>query len=338
MKINKVKSLCAVSFLVSAVGGVMPTYKAQAQAQPPAASMGATTDRPGSTSGTTPPTTSGTLDSAGASQGANMVGQIGSVLTGGLMITQAVQHFQRCPKSNPDCAMGALKAGMAILSFMQAGAHGSSAGSAGATAAATDGYGYTGTTYGSNDSNYRTDTGDAATDNAVKSAIAKLQSGVAGSVVDLKKGTIKTADGKTFKAKDFASPAAMAAAGFPPGAVSGAMAYASDMEKQALAKMEKLKLGALTAANGFDEGGGGAARSLASGTTEDGAGYAGAGTGAGASDLNPDATNMAGMQKNYNGEPIGVAADSIFLMMNRRYKVKESQESFFSDAELALQK
>jgi hypothetical protein len=46
----------------------------------------------------------------------------------------------------------------------------------------------------------------------------------------------------------------------------------------------------------------------------------------------------AGMSKNYNGEPIGVAADSIFLMMNRRYKVKESQDSFFGIGDFNLKK
>ena len=44
------------------------------------------------------------------------------------------------------------------------------------------------------------------------------------------------------------------------------------------------------------------------------------------------------MQKNYNGEAIGVAGDSIFGMMTRRYKVKESQRSFYDESELMVHK
>ena len=34
------------------------------------------------------------------------------------------------------------------------------------------------------------------------------------------------------------------------------------------------------------------------------------------------------MTKNFNGEPIGVSADSLFDMMNRRYSLKANQETF----------
>lgn len=68
-----------------------------------------------------------------------------------------------------------------------------------------------------------------------------------------------------------------------------------------------------------------------------------AGLGSGAkvgdkSSLARDPANLAGMQKNYNGEPIGVAADSIFLMMSRRYKVKDTQDSFYNEVEMPVVK
>ena len=96
-----------------------------------------------------------------------------------------------------------------------------------------------------------------------------------------------------------------------------------------------MKIGAATEATGFDDGGGSGAGSTAS-SSDSGAGYAP--VAAAPVGVVRDPSSLAGMQKNYNGEPIGVAADSIFLMMNRRYKVKESQESFFNESDLLLQK
>lgn len=43
------------------------------------------------------------------------------------------------------------------------------------------------------------------------------------------------------------------------------------------------------------------------------------------------AASVAGMTKNFNGEPIGVAGDSLFDMVNRRYQRKEKQDFFIPD-------
>jgi hypothetical protein len=40
---------------------------------------------------------------------------------------------------------------------------------------------------------------------------------------------------------------------------------------------------------------------------------------------------VAGLSTNYNGEPIGVAADSIFEMVKRRYEMKDKENTFITD-------
>jgi len=37
-----------------------------------------------------------------------------------------------------------------------------------------------------------------------------------------------------------------------------------------------------------------------------------------------------GLAREYNGEMIGVAGDDIFLMMNKRYKIKNDHDTFIS--------
>lgn len=263
-------------------------------------------------------------DTAGSS---NSAGQMMSYLTGAKLFGESAQHFSACPPSNPgQCALGALKAAMGILSMLQGGNHGGTKSGANFTSGITDG---SDSSYKPGDDPYRAET--SAAYHNMKDALAKLEKGVAGSKLDLKKGTLTTADGKTYDLNKLGTPEGMAAAGFPPGAISGAMDYGAKISKEMQDKVDKMKLGALTAAGGYDEGSGGG-RGGSGGSSD----YAGGGGGSGTVPREP--TSMAGMQKNYNGEPIGVAADSIFHMMNRRYKVKEGQGSFFSEADLALQK
>lgn len=265
-------------------------------------------------------------DTAGSQ---NSSGQLMSMLTGAALMGESAAHFSACPPHNPgQCALGALKAAMGILSMLQGGKHGGSKAGANFTSGITDGS--VNTNPGNTDP-YAAET--AAAYQTAKDALSKLEKGVAGSKLDLKKGILTTADGKSYDINKLGTPEGMAAAGFSPGAISGAMDYGSKVAQKMQDKVEKMKLGALTAAGGFDEGSGGG-RGGSGGSSD----YADSGSGGGGSASLREPTSMAGMQKNYNGEPIGVAADSIFLMMNRRYKVKEGQGSFFSDADIALQK
>ena len=44
----------------------------------------------------------------------------------------------------------------------------------------------------------------------------------------------------------------------------------------------------------------------------------------------PASSLVAGLTSKYNGENIGVAADDIFMMVTRRYQLKNQQDSFIS--------
>lgn len=272
-------------------------------------------------------------DGADKAQSSNSAAKAQQLLSAGLMFAMAAQKYGECSTINKmACVMAGIFAGMGALSLAQSKEHGNVAAGAGLTGNQSDGLGRD--PYGYTKPDINDPTNPVATDPNVR-ALGKNMAKIKG-MFDPKTGSIRTPDGKSYKASDFASKSAMAAAGIPNGAALGAIAAYGEIQKKAAAKVEKLKIGAATEATGFDEGGGSGSGSVASSGDE------GAGMGVAAATprygLDRDPSSLAGMQKNYNGEPIGVAADSIFLMMNRRYKVKESQESFYNDAELALQK
>ena len=140
-----------------------------------------------------------------------------------------------------------------------------------------------------------------------------------------------TKTGKTITAADLSTPEGLAAAGLSGDQVKGltAMLSKDGLGLDSLAKKD------LLASNsnlpGLDDGTGGNKGPGGPG----GAGAAnGALTGAGLNDPNADAKrNIAaaeGLAKDFNGEQIGVAGDDIWKMMNRRYRLKETQDSFVS--------
>lgn len=140
-------------------------------------------------------------------------------------------------------------------------------------------------------------------------------------------GSVTTPDGKTYSAKDFASEEAMRAAGLSAGdakTLAGLLkgsplaAASADLEKMnADAKLKESSLNAGFGSNG--SGSSSDSRTLGSdglnklGNKDDGKNRKPA---------------TAGLVKNFNGESIGVAGEDIFVMMNRRYKLKVSQDSF----------
>lgn len=275
-------------------------------------------------------------DSSGKASSSNKQGQVMSLLMGGMLAAQSASHFSTCAGcsgSHPcpwECVKGAIAAGMAAMSMMQAKEHGSVAGASGLTSGLTDG--------GTNP--YDTGSYDPTTIDtknpdiqAANDAFKKIQSTGA---INTTTGKITTPDGKTYNVKDFASEKAMAAAGIPSGAIKGAMSNAAALEKKASEKAEKIVASANASSEDSFGGGGGGSTTIVG--VDDEAGGMGAGRGKGLGLSKRDPAQLAGMQKNYNGEPIGVAADSIFLMMNRRYQVKQSQDSFFGDMDLRLQK
>lgn len=309
MKRNLIKMACALSV------GFSPSF---VLAQTESATKGVESTGPS------------VKDGADKTASSNSSGQVMSYLMGGTLITTGVRDISTGVSSeNYGLVMrGVMEVSMGILSMKQGNAHGSTANMAMGTGFQTDGFGM---------DPYATANLDPRVSGEVKAAYASLGDLEKKGILDLKKGTIKAGD-KTFKLSDFGSAGSMAAAGLPKGAIDGAMDFANAVGKKAADKMEKMKLGSLTAANGYEEGGGRGSGLGASASEEDSSAMTGLGVGAAKFGLDRDPSSLAGMQKNYNGEPIGVAADSIFLMMTRRYKVKESQESFYTDAELALQK
>lgn len=328
MKSVLIKCICASSLVLSPSWSyaVETNVGAAAQSQPKVTpDKGVET-----TAGSSGPSVKDSADKSGS---ANQGAQATQFLTGATMFAMAATQY-----ASQNYSMAAMLTGFGILSMMQGNEHGSAAGSSGLTSFQSDGYG-SAYDYGNIDLNDPNN--PLANDPSIKAIGNNKKTIIDGGLLDPKTGIIKTPDGKTYKASDFASAASMEAAGFPKGAILGAMDAYDRAHKRAAAKAEKLKLGAMTASSGYEEGGGGGGGFGVGTSSDDSSGYAGSGLGGGSGSglsLTRDPSSMAGMQKNYNGEPIGVAADSIFLMMTRRYKVKESQESFYTDAELALQK
>ncbi|WP_413582931.1 hypothetical protein [Bdellovibrio sp. HCB288] len=280
--------------------------------------------------------------SADDSAKANNKGQAINAVASATEFGIAAINWSRCSSDDKSaCAVAAAFTAMAILSMKQAKEDGNKASQAAYTGDLSDAYGSNGNYNSSvtNDPEYKSVA--AVGSDYMKKAEAGLSDLKAKGLVNGSATKITSPDGTSYNVNDMTSAAGMAAAGLPQGAIDSAMAGAAQVEKKAL---EKVKIGSTTAVNGYEDGagGGGGGRLPSDDGSSSGAGYpgyAGAGGSGSASLLDKDPSRLAaGMSKNYNGEPIGVAADSIFLMMSRRYKVKESQDSFFGSADVDLKK
>ncbi len=137
-----------------------------------------------------------------------------------------------------------------------------------------------------------------------------------GYAVDLESGKIKTPKG------NIGSDSSSLEASLGAEGLKGLMGQVSDIEKDAKSKVDQIKNA--TAALGFDGGGG----NFAIGEGGYGDGLDG-GVASKLDRLRKPAAQAKGLTKNFNGDPIGVASDSIFEMMSRRYNLKNSQKSFF---------
>ncbi|QDK47172.1 hypothetical protein DOM22_19375 [Bdellovibrio sp. ZAP7] len=317
------KSVCSLSIALS------PAYSFAAET--------------GVESGATKTTTIPAVNSSANSNGSkNNSAQAFNAVASATEFAVAAQNWSRCPEDGSACAVAALFTAMGIMSMKQSKANGQKAGESYNTADLSDAYGTGNYNSGlasgsSSDPDYQSNASVGSS--YMKKAEAGLSSLKAQGLVNSSATKITSPDGKSYNVSDLSSAAGMASAGIPQGAIDAAMATSKDIEKKAL---EKVKIGALTKAQGYDEssGGGGGSR-YPSGDGSSGSGpYPGyAGARGSSSLLDKDNSRLAaGMSKNYHGEPIGVAADSIFLMMSRRYKVKESQDSFFGVSDVDLKK
>ncbi|HEY8271220.1 MAG TPA: hypothetical protein VIG33_10065 [Pseudobdellovibrionaceae bacterium] len=282
------------------------------------------------------PAKSSITDSADKTKSSNAMGEILNMAMGAVEMAAGAYFLStQCepPIITTGCIMGPIMFLMGAQSFAQGGAQGKTAGQAGNTFGLTD--------TGLGDSSYDPSAVKALEkDPDMKTArefMANVASGKAPFTYDAKTGTLTLQDGKTLKGSDLNSAASMAAAGIPKSAID----MLGSMEKDILAKAEK-KVGKLNLATSSSEesssgGGGGGSGSRASASSGEGFG-ARTGGSVGGLGIDRDPAQLAGMQKNYNGEPIGVAGDSIFKMMTRRYKTKEAQSSFIDESEFLMQK
>lgn len=296
---------------------------------------------PNPTAKSTPPDTnfrssSGITDSADKTKGSNSSGQMLNTAMGAINLSLAAACASSCPKGSC-CPMSPLYLLMGLQNIAQSKAQGGTAGQASRTVGQTD----------------------IGTSGYDPEAVKKLEKDL-----DLKKGldfvasvtnadltkapfsynpatqTVTAPNGKTLKAKDVNSPEAMAAAGVSQGIIDGVSAATEQNLALAMKKVAKYMK---TPVNGeeYASGGGGSASDGSSTSAASAGAGAGSGSGSGAREglgVDRDPAQVAGMQKNYHGEPIGVSADSIFNMMTRRYRTKDSQNSFLDESELLIQK
>lgn len=153
--------------------------------------------------------------------------------------------------------------------------------------------------------------------------------------------SVTTPDGKKITIADLKNVASMKKAGISAGAAGTLSGLAQAAVNVALEEAKKKVAAAQKKSDGADDSSGGGGSGFATGSGSGSNSDSSYGIGGSASmglknDLAGvrEPTSMAGMSKTYNGEQIGVSADSIFHMMNRRYNTKKEQDSFYSDAEL----
>lgn len=267
----------------------------------------------------------------------NVISQIIGVANMGL----GAMYASQCPHSGAACAKSALHFLMGAMSFKQASANKSAAGQAGLTnydSSSLNPYGTLGTetNYLDPNSNVDPDVRDLVNTKSfiqTKNALTS-PNGLNGMKMNPKTGVITTPDGKTYDPSKLTDKESMSKAGFSDAVIDGAFAANAAFEKEAKKKAgasSSEAIGAATAANGYQEGGSGGASyaGASTATYNNGSGY-----GSGSS-RNPASKNkVAGLTKNFNGEKIGVAAENIFNMMTRRFKVMEKRDAFFDPSEL----
>jgi hypothetical protein len=278
-------------------------------------------------------------DSASDTAKSNNMGQITNMAGAGMNFANAYKEFGQCSEHHDACVRGAAYVALGIMNLAQAKADGTSAGQAASTAYNTD------ASFGNGgyDPNAAKGVGtpplppEIANDPEIKQGLQFGQfiaSDAPNKPIsfDPKTNTITTPSGKTYKPSDFNNATSMAAAGMSQSSIDAITAAQKEMQEKIAKKIDKLNLNVASADDGFGSSGGGSG-SGAHGANADANGGAGLARGPKLG-IDRDPAQVAGMQKSFNGEPIGVAGDSIFRMMTNRYKVKESQSTFLDDAAL----
>ncbi|MBL7544739.1 MAG: hypothetical protein JNL11_13060 [Bdellovibrionaceae bacterium] len=251
------------------------------------------------------------------------------------------------PQCGSCCAMAVLHFAMGALSFKQASNHSGTSGQSSLTGVDTSAWKDPFGNPNASEVNHLS-TDDSSKDAGLAAAVNTgkfneikknlFGSGINGIKMDPKTGKITDSNsGKTYDSAALNSAKSMADAGFSPSDISTAMDAASKAEKAAMKKLGLTEgIGAATAENGYIEGSGGTGGAGAmTGSSADSTNYSGGrGLASSGGAVKIPSNQIAGLTKNFNGERIGVSAENIFHMMNRRYKTKEKQNSFLDPSEL----
>ncbi|MBX2988237.1 MAG: hypothetical protein KF802_10095 [Bdellovibrionaceae bacterium] len=297
---------------ISAPPGVQPAPAASPTPSPAPATAPATAPGPAAQPNVSTP--SQNQASQGSQGQNNSSSQIAQQVGQGLL-SAGTSMMSSCAASQCSCCPAAAALiGMGLMGLAQSGANKGAGGQngyvAGISAAGYDPYGGNYDTSGSLD--------NIEPFKPSSDAVKNLSNILAKDGVKFDGKKITLPDGKSINVSDMGNRESMAAAGISPSDINKAMNLAAELEKKAAAEVEKV--GSHTASSGFSEGGGGSGRSVASTDTS-----GGGGSGLSAADPKP---TVAGMTRNYNGENIGVAGDSIFAMMARRYEIKKKEAVF----------
>lgn len=273
----------------------------------------------------------------------NSQSQMISQVVGVGMMAMGAKCASSCPSGC--CPMAPMYFMMGAMSFQQASANGKTAGQAMATkldSSALNPFGTPGveTNYLDPKSDLSPEVKGIVNSKSFTDLKKSLMSpnGLNGFKMNPKTGVLTGPDGKVYDPESLQDKAALEKAGFSPGTIDGAYAAAGKFETEAMKKLgikkeDIEKIGAATAENGYNEGG--AAKYASASSMDASSGYGGRGGYGSGGDRNPaNSSKIAGLTKNFNGERIGVAAENIFNMMTRRFKVMEKKDAFFDPSEL----
>lgn len=173
---------------------------------------------------------------------------------------------------------------------------------------------------------------DSALQKSIQQTLNSLKQN--GYKVDVKNGTMTTPDGKKvdLKKNGYNVPKALQAAGFSSSESSQITAAMNQAGEQAKAEFAK-GIDKADVLAGMESTGGGGKSAPTSGNNIP----ADFGMGDDLQPSNPAAgttvnPQVAGLSKNYNGEKIGIANDSLFKMIHRKYDLEESRGQFIERA------
>ncbi len=153
---------------------------------------------------------------------------------------------------------------------------------------------------------------------------AKKKLEKAGWKFDVKKGIAKGPKGEVISGSLASSADSMRTAGAPDSAIKD---YTSTMQSALQKAAEKAK-GADNDMFGGDLGGGGSGAPVVAAAADGSQGFSMPGQPR--LGINRDPAQVAGMKKDYKGNPIGVAGDSLFDMIDRRYQLHRENGSFLA--------